>query len=66
MLCFQIEKGPEDGVFVYGLYLEGARFDRERKVLGESLPKVLTDSLPCLHLSPIEKSKKPKRDVYIS
>ena len=53
-------------MFVYGLYLEGARFDRERKVLGESLPKVLTDSLPCLHLSPIEKSKKPKRDVYIS
>ncbi|EGD83038.1 dynein heavy chain 2 [Salpingoeca rosetta] len=62
----KITKGPEDGVYVYGLHLEGARFDREKKVLGESLPKVLTDLIPCIHLSPMEKSKKPERSVYVS
>lgn len=56
---------PEDGVIVYGMYLEGARWDRERKVLGESLPKILTDALPCMRLVPMETKSKPDRPKYI-
>ncbi len=43
---------------MYGMYLEGARWDREAGVLGESLSKVLYDAVPVMHLVPVERSKK--------
>lgn len=45
----EIEQGPDDGVIVYGLFLEGARFDREVGLLKPSLPGVMFEvSVSCV------------------
>lgn len=53
-----IETPPEDGVFVYGVFLEGCRWNREAMKLDESTPKILYDVLPVMELLPVEVSKR--------
>jgi len=43
---------PEDGVIIFGLYLEGARFDRAAGVVVESRPGEMYDELPAIHFQP--------------
>uniref|UniRef100_A0A3Q3XJC7 Dynein axonemal heavy chain 3 n=1 Tax=Mola mola TaxID=94237 RepID=A0A3Q3XJC7_MOLML len=56
---------PDDGAYVKGLFMEGARWDRETMYIGESLPKILFDSLPIIKLKPGEMAKFKHENIYV-
>lgn len=43
---------PDNGCYVYGLFLEGAQFDHQSQTLSESQPKVLFTPCPQIWLKP--------------
>ena len=55
---------PEDGVHVYGLFLEGARYDPATKVLSECEPKVLFTEIPMMWFEPMEEANIPAKPFY--
>ena len=42
---------PKEGVYIYGLFVEGARWDKANGTFAESEPKRLYASLPILHVT---------------
>ncbi|CAH8568670.1 unnamed protein product [Dicrocoelium dendriticum] len=55
---------PKEGAYVYGLYVDGARWDRKKKILAEAMPKMLQDPMPPIWLLPITKSDMKPRPSY--
>jgi len=45
-------QAPEWGCSLYGLFMEGAGFDREKKVMCESRPKEIFQEFPVMYLKP--------------
>ncbi|XP_075305326.1 dynein axonemal heavy chain 3 [Odontesthes bonariensis] len=60
-----MDEKAEDGAYVKGLFMEGARWDRQNMVIGESLPKILFDSLPIIKLKPGEMAKFLHENIYV-
>jgi len=52
-----ITSPPLEGVYVYGLYLEGAGWDRRNMRLTESKPKVLSEMMPVIRIYAENNSK---------
>ncbi|KOC59002.1 Dynein heavy chain 10, axonemal [Habropoda laboriosa] len=50
----KMEEKPDQGCYVSGLYLEGARWDMEEQCLERSHPKILVEKLPILIIIPVE------------
>ncbi|KAG5468030.1 hypothetical protein LSCM4_01117 [Leishmania orientalis] len=53
----EITAAPEDGAYVRGLYLEGARWDAERRTLAPQLKKQLIAEMPVMQIVPTESSR---------
>ncbi len=47
-----VDQKPKDGAYMRGLFLEGARWDAEKHIITESLPRELFVSMPFIHLEP--------------
>jgi dynein heavy chain len=45
---------PADGVLVYGLYFDGARYDAAARVVTDSRPGEINSALPLVHFVPVK------------
>lgn len=43
---FELPEPPDEGVYVKGMFMEGARWNMEEHIVDESIPKVLYDTFP--------------------
>ena len=50
MMKEDVTAPPQEGVFVYGLYLDGAAWDKKNSRLIEATPKVLFVPIPIVHI----------------
>ncbi|PSN41210.1 Dynein heavy chain 8 [Blattella germanica] len=58
-----VKTSPPEGVYVYGLYLDGAGWDRRNSRLVESPLKVLSVQLPVVHIFAISTQDRNIKDV---
>lgn len=58
------QKAPKDGVYVYGLFLDGAGWDFKKSQLKEPLSKVLFTSLPIVHIFAINSTAPRNPALY--
>lgn len=54
-----INSAPQEGVYVYGLYLDGAGWDKRGAKLVEPRPKVLSEMLPVVHVYAVNLQQMP-------
>ncbi|NWX18802.1 DYH8 protein, partial [Aegotheles bennettii] len=61
----EITAPPSEGVYIYGLYLEGAGWDRRNSKLIESTPKVLFVQLPVVHIYAVNTTSPKDPKLYV-
>ena len=61
----ELTERPENGCYIRGLFLEGARWDTESFELGESRPKELFIDMPVMWLIPVANRKPPDSGMYV-
>ncbi|XP_077876201.1 dynein axonemal heavy chain 8 isoform X2 [Ictidomys tridecemlineatus] len=61
----EITTPPVEGVYIYGLYMDGASWDRRNGKLTESTPKVLFMQLPVLHIFAINSTAPKDPKLYV-
>ncbi|KAM6127972.1 dynein axonemal heavy chain 8 [Pterocles gutturalis] len=61
----EITAPPSEGVYIYGLYLEGAGWDRRNTRLTESTPKILFVQLPVVHMFAVNTTSPTDSKLYV-
>lgn len=56
---------PDDGCYIHGLFLEGARWDPATFQLAESRPKELYTEMAVIWLLPVPNRKPPASGIYL-
>lgn len=59
----QIKQGPDDGIYVYGLYIEGARWNFKTELLDDQHHGEMHSIMPIIHFLP-KVDHVPKEDDY--
>jgi len=59
-----VKSGPSEGIYIYGLALDGARWEKGRNALVDSEPKVRFSPLPVLWISATGEKRKAGKDIY--
>lgn len=59
-----LKEPPSEGVFVYGLYLDGCAWNGKENRLVDSEPKKLYHPLPVLYVTGVQAKDKKKHGVY--
>ncbi len=59
-----ITTAPPEGVYIHGLFIEGAAWDRKNIKLTESQPKVIHQSMPVIHVSATNSTDEPDPRLY--
>ena len=60
MMKEDVSSSPAEGVYVHGLFLDGAGWDRRNCRLTEPLPKVLFTALPVVHIFAVNSASQVK------
>ena len=56
---------PDNGSYIRGLFVEGARWDMDKFELSESRPKELYTDMPVIWLVPMANRKQPETGIYM-
>jgi len=59
-----VRAGPSEGIYIRGLSLDGARWDKGRNALTDSEPKVRFAGLPVLWISATGEKRKAGKELY--
>ena len=57
-------QAPPDGAYIYGLFMDGARWERSTQQIVELLPKILHDNMPLIWIKPIKDVDYKERGRY--
>jgi dynein heavy chain, axonemal len=59
----EVTSPPTTGVYIYGMSMEGGRFDRVSMCIEESSPRLRLDPMPCIQLKPEALPASPSRPI---